>query len=230
MEAWEGDFVSQRSYVIRFLYSFIGLVLFGFGVHLYIKANIGLSPWAAFTIGLSYVTGASFGDVAIGLGLIVLLLVTLLKEKFGVATVMNIIIVGKMVDFFMATDFIPMQNAFWAGVLTLVAGQFIVSFATYFYISPGLGSGPRDALMIALGKRLPHLPIGLVRGGLEGIVLTCGWLLGAKVGLGTLIFVLSIGFILQTVFHLLKFDVKAVVHESVEETWKNIKASKGSTI
>ena len=77
--------------------------------------------------------------------------------------------------------------------------------------------------MVAMGKRLHKLPIGLVRGLLEGTVLLIGWLLGAKVGLGTVISVFGISFILQWIFYLLHFDVKAVRHESIIETIKNIR-------
>lgn len=214
--------MNNASFISRLASSLFGLILFGFGVHLYIQANIGLSPWAAFTMGLSYATGQSFGNISIIIGLVVLFLSIALKEKFGLATLLNIIIIGKMVDFFLASGLVPKMTTFMSGALTLVVGQIIVSIATYFYIRPGLGSGPRDALMIALGKQFPSIPIGPIRGALEGTVLFMGWLLGAKVGFGTLLFVLTITFILQGVFNLLKFDVKAVKHETIKETFQNL--------
>lgn len=100
----------------------------------------------------------------------------------------------------------------------LLTGQIIVCLSTYLYISVGLGSGPRDSLMVALGKKFPSIPIGVIRGSIEGTVLFIGWLLGAKVGLGTVVYVFGIGFILQTTFKLLNFDVKSIVHESVFDT------------
>lgn len=82
----------------------------------------------------------------------------------------------------------------------------------------GLGCGPRDALMVALGKRFSKAPIGLVRGLLEGSVLLIGWLLGAKVGLGTVIAVFGIGIIIEYTFKLFRFDVKGVQHENLLDT------------
>ncbi len=190
-----------------------GLFLFAFGIHLYIKANIGLSPWAAFTMGLSYATGISFGLVSLVVGLLILILTHYMKEPFGIGTVLNILIIGNMVDFFLYLNLIPMQTDFFYGVLTMLTGQICVCFASYLYIKPALGCGPRDSLMIALAKRFPNVPIGIIRALLEGTVLFTGWLLGAKVGMGTLLFVLSIGFLLQTVFTILHFDVANIKHD-----------------
>jgi uncharacterized membrane protein YczE len=106
----------------------------------------------------------------------------------------------------------------------LLLSQIIVSLATYFYIGAGMGCGPRDTLMVALGKMFPKVPIGAIRGSIEGTVLLIGFLLGAKVGIGTVIAVFGISFILQYTFKLLKFDIKAVVHENIFETFLNFKA------
>ena len=86
-----------------------------------------------------------------------------------------------------------------------------------------MGAGPRDSLMVALGKKFPAIPIGIIRGSIEGTVLLIGWILGAKVGLGTVVYVFSIGFVLQNTFKLLHFDVKSVIHESVLDTMKIFK-------
>ena len=101
-------------------------------------------------------------------------------------------------------------------------GQVSICIGSYFYIGSSLGCGPRDALMIALGKRMPKVPIGVTRGLLEGSVLIIGWLLGAKVGVGTAVYVLGIGLVLQFTFKLLRFDVKSIVHESIADTVKEI--------
>ena len=103
---------------------------------------------------------------------------------------------------------IPYMQKFFPGVLMLIAGQILSCIASYLYISVGLGAGPRDSLMIGLGKKFPNTPIGIVRGSIEATVLLIGWLLGAKVGLGTVIYVFSIGFLLQTIFKLFKYSLK----------------------
>ena len=93
---------------------------------------------------------------------------------------------------------------------------------SYYYIGAALGCGPRDALMVALGKRLKKTPIGLVRMLIEGTALLIGWALGAKVGLGTVISVFGMGTILQVTFQILKFDVKDITHEGLGDTWRSL--------
>lgn len=219
----------MRDYFVRISKVILGLVLYSIGLLLSIHANIGLAPWDAFSIGVSGLTGISYGNVSIITGIIILIVVVLLlKEKIGLATVLNTVLIGIFVDILQSFDFVPYMTDFVMGVLMLLVGQFIVCLATYFYISPGLGCGPRDTLMVALGKCFPKIPIGAIRGSIEGTVLIIGWLLGAKVGLGTVIAVFGIGFVMQLTFKLLQFDVKAVVHESIIQTVAVLKVKSGS--
>ena len=202
------------------------MFLYGLGVYLSIQANIGLAPWEAFHSGFAGVTGISFGNIVFLSGLMILAVDILLKEKIGFGTLINIILIGKVVDFLNYLHIMPKAQNFFAGVGVLLAGQFILSFATYLYISAGLGSGPRDSLMVALGKRMPNVPIGAVRGLLEGTVLFIGWILGAKVGLGTVIAVLSISLMMQFTFRILHFQVREVRHESIADTLYDLRKSR----
>lgn len=187
---------------------------------MYIQANIGLAPWDAFSMGGSYMTGMSFGDFTIVSGLVILVIDVLLKEKIGIGTILNTILIGKFVDLAAYLDLIPVMSSLFSSILLLIIAQFTVCLATYFYIGAGMGCGPRDALMVALAKRAGKIPIGAVRSLIEGAVLIAGWLMGAKIGLGTVIAVLSIGLAMQLTFKLLNFDVKNIEHESVTDTWK----------
>lgn len=214
----------MNNYIKKTIKLIIGLFLYALGLILCIRADIGLAPWDAFGIGVSNVTKISYGNVSIITGILILIILVLLfKEKIGFATILNTILIGVFADLIVSLNIIPYMTNFFTGLLMLVTGQIVVCYATYLYISVGLGSGPRDTLMVALGKKLPHVPIGIVRGSIEGTVLLIGWLLGAKVGIGTVIYVISIGFVLQTTFKLLKFDVKSVEHESVFDTIKMFK-------
>lgn len=214
----------MHNFLVRTSKSTFGLILYAIGLLLSINANIGLAPWDAFSIGISRITGISYGNVSILTGIVILIVVVVfLKEKIGLATILNTILIGIFVDIMQSFNIIPYMTNFILGILMLLVGQVIICLATYFYISPGLGCGPRDTLMVALGKRLPNVPIGAIRGSIEGTVLVIGWLLGAKVGLGTIIAVFGIGFIMQITFKLLNFDVRGVVHESVIETIASFK-------
>jgi uncharacterized membrane protein YczE len=147
----------------------------------------------------------------------------LLKEPIGWGTVLDALLIGKFVDLFMYLNILPLMKNFAGGIALLLFGQVIVAIGSYFYISPGLGCGPRDSLMTALSKHIPKAPIGLIRGVIEGSALLLGFLLGAKVGIGTVIAIFGISFIIQIVFGIFKFDVKTVKHENLVESLRFLK-------
>ena len=211
-------------YLRRILRIMFGLLLFGFGSYLSIQANVGLAPWEAFQLGIANLIGVKYGNVSVTVGLIILVASLALKEKVGIGTVLNLIFIGKFVDMFNALDLVPQMQRFLPGVGMLLLGLLSVSVGSYFYISGGMGCGPRDALMVALHKRIKGLPVGAIRGIIEGTVLLIGFLLGSKVGLGTVISVFGISFLIQGVFHVFRFDVKAVEHEGFRETWNAIRS------
>lgn len=209
-----------NNYVKRTIRLIFGLFLYALGSFLSIQANIGLAPWDAFSMGGSYLTHISYGNIVVISGFVIIAIDFVFKEKIGFGTILNAILIGKFVDLIQFANIVPLMANFWLGILMLLLGQFLICVGSYFYIGASLGCGPRDALMVALGKRMPKVPIGVIRGLIEGTVLIIGWLLGAKVGIGTVISVFGIGFILQFTFKLLRFDVKIIKHESVADTVK----------
>lgn len=214
----------MEKYIKKSIKLIIGLFTYALGLVLCIHADIGLAPWDAFGIGISNVTGISYGNVSIITGILILIaLVLFFKEKIGFSTILNTILIGVFADLIRSLNIVPYMTNFFTGLLMLITGQIIVCISTYAYISVGMGAGPRDSLMVALGKKFPTIPIGIIRGSIEGTVLLIGWILGAKVGLGTVVYVFSIGFVLQNTFKLLRFDVKSVIHESVLDTMKIFK-------
>lgn len=208
------------SYLKRFIRLITGLLICSLGIYLNLQANIGLAPWDAFAMGLSNLGGLSFGETNIMVSIAVLVLDFILREKIGFGTIINAILIGKFLDVLILWDFIPVASNFLVGTVLFIVAQFVLSLGCYFYIGSGMGCGPRDALMVALCKRLPKLSVGTVRGILEGIVLLVGWLLGGPVGLGTVISVFGISYIMEITFRFLHFDVKAVQHENVFDTIK----------
>ena len=209
-------------YFKRFLRLMIGLLLAALGIYFTIRANVGLAPWDAFSMGVSMQTGLHYGDVVVLTGLVIIILDFFLKEKIGFGTILNALLVGKFTDFFLWLDWIPKMQSLASGVVLLLTGYVIFCYGCYLYIGAAFGCGPRDSLMVALGKRLDRFPIGLVRGLIEGTVLLIGWLLGAKVGIGTVISVFGISSIMQAIFRVLRFNVKAVSHESIPDTVRNL--------
>ncbi|MGM0168451.1 hypothetical protein IGI39_004206 [Enterococcus sp. AZ135] len=212
----------MKRYCVRLVRLIFGLFLFALGSFLTIQANIGLASWEAFSMGIANLTDQTYGNILIISGIVILGVDVLLKEKVGFGTILNTILIGVFVDMIQAFEIIPQMHSFVSGVVMLLLGQVSICIGSYFYIGASMGCGPRDALMVALGKRMPNVPIGITRGLIEGTVLLIGWLLGAKVGIGTVISVFGISFILETTFKLLHFDVTNVEHESVVDTVKTL--------
>lgn len=210
------------SYPKRFIITIISLALYGFGCYLSINANLGLAPWDAFNMGFAYAAGISYGNAGVLVGLVILVLDVIMGEPIGCGTILNTLMISKVVDICDYFKLLSPCQSFLSGVAVLLLGQLCIAAASYFYISAAMGCGPRDALMLACGKRFKAVPIGIVRAVLEGGALFVGFLLGAKVGIGTVIAVFSIGFILQGVFAAAKFEARDIRHENCIETVRNI--------
>lgn len=199
--------------ITRLIRLLLGLALFALGIVLTVNANLGLAPWDAFHVGLTKIFNLSFGRVSMLVGFTVLIINYFLNESIGVGTIGNIFIIGLILDFIFDSNIIPVTDNFITGVIMIVLGMIIIAIASYFYIGSGFGTGPRDGLMVAL-TRITKKPVGLIRGGIEFSVLVLGFLLGAKIGIGTILIAFGIGPIVQTVFKVLRFEVQNVKHDS----------------
>lgn len=197
----------------RYLRLSVGLILFAIGIVFTINGNLGLAPWDAFHVGLSQTLGISFGQVSIVVGLSVVIINYHLRESIGIGTIMNIFVIGILIDIIFKLNLIPVSSHTVIGMIMLIAGMFLIAFASYCYIGSGFGTGPRDGLMVAL-TRMTKKPVGLVRGSIELTVLALGFLLGAKVGIGTLILGFGIGPIIQVTFKILNFKVEEIQHDA----------------
>ncbi|MFD8501093.1 YitT family protein [Amycolatopsis sp. NPDC059657] len=167
-----------------------GLALYGTSMAMLTRAGLGLDPWDVLHEGLTKLTGLSFGTIAGLASIAVLLLWIPLRQKPGIGTISNIVIISVTVDLVRA--FLPDQHAFGWQVLLLVGGIVLNAVATAVYVGARLGPGPRDGLMTGLTARTGW-SVRLVRTGIEVIVLASGWLLGGTVGVGTVLYALSIG-------------------------------------
>jgi uncharacterized membrane protein YczE len=166
-----------------------GLVLYGVSASLLVLAGLGLDPWDVFHQGLSRTFGLAIGTWTIVVGIVVLVLWIPLRQLPGIGTVSNVVLVGATMDLMLGHVHAP--HALAARMVCLVVGVFLNGVATGAYIGAGLGPGPRDGLMTGLAAR-GH-SIRVVRTGLEVTVLVTGWLLGGTVGVGTVLYALSIG-------------------------------------
>jgi uncharacterized membrane protein YczE len=171
-----------------------GLVLYGLSIAAMLSAGLGVDSWDVFHQGISQRTGVSFGWVVNGVSVLVLLAWIPLRQRPGPGTVANALVVGLVAD--AALTVLPRPEPLPWQLLMLVAGIIANGIATGLYIGAGLGPGPRDGLMTGLAARTGR-SIRLVRTLIELTVLAAGWLLGGPVGLGTLLYAVSIGPIAQ---------------------------------
>jgi uncharacterized membrane protein YczE len=180
--------LARRS--VQFL---VGVAGMGLGVATMLEANIGVGPWSVFHDGLARVTPLSFGQTVVVVGVGVALLAwRWTGQRPGAGTVLNMLLVGPFIDLFRASGLVPAQDALLPGIVQLLAGVAILGTATGMYIGARFGAGPRDGFVLGLARVLKR-SVRQVRTGLELTVLVLGAVLGGSVGLGTLLFALTIG-------------------------------------
>ncbi|SDS03432.1 Uncharacterized membrane protein YczE [Microterricola viridarii] len=175
---------------LRFAQLLVGLFLYGIGIALIVRGEIGAAPWDVLTQGIAKHTGLSFGLITVLTSAVVLLVWIPLRQKPGIGTVLNALLVGPAADIGLAL--IPTGLDLWVRILLFVAGLLVLAVATGLYIGAHFGPGPRDGLMTGLNARTGWA-IWKVRTGIELTVVTLGWILGGNVGLGTAAFAVLVG-------------------------------------
>ena len=195
-----------------------GLLVFSFGVHLTIYANIGLAPWDCLGMGIANHTPFNYGISMTIIAVTILIIDVLLKERIGFGTVIDALLTGNFVQMFNSVDPLPPNENIWIGIAVMLAGFVFMALGMWIYMSAEQCCGPRDALLVALGKRLPKIPIGIVEVLLWSVVLLIGWLLGGQVGIGTLISTFGAGLVMQLVYSLIHFEPRELKHKGMFET------------
>lgn len=202
------------------LLSAIALFWNGFGIHLTIRANIGVHPYDVFNMGLSNTFGILFGTASVCVAFCVLFIDILLKEPIGISMFIDAIVVGKAVDFFNWLDIIPVCHTIYASIGMMLLGLTIMGYTQYFYMIAALGCGPRDTLLVGLNKRCKKVPIGVVSIGILSAAALGGYLMGGAVGIGTLICAFGAGPIMQLAFTTMHFDATTMQHQNLKESWQ----------
>ena len=207
----------KRRIVTEWVKIIAGLLVFSFGVHLTIFANIGLAPWDCLGMGISYHTPLNYGMSMTVMALVILGIDLLMKERIGFGTVIDALLTGNFVQLFNSLNPFPLNSSLWAGIGYMLAGFVFMALGMALYMKNEQGCGPRDALLVGLGKRLPKLPIGLVEILLWAAVLLTGWLLGGPVGIGTVISTFGAGIVMQLVYSAIRFEPRRMKHRDVRE-------------
>ena len=192
-----------------------GLVVFAFGVHLTIYANIGLAPWDCLGMGIAKHTPLNYGGAMTLVAVTVLLIDLALRERIGFGTIIDALLTGNFVQAFNSLNPLADNDNLWIGIAVMLVGFVFMALGMWIYMKSQQCCGPRDALLVGLGKRLPKVPIGIVEILLWAVVLLIGYLLGGPVGWGTLISTFGAGLVMQFVYNIIRFEPRKLKHRDV---------------
>lgn len=211
----------MKETIKRIIKLFFGLFLYSLGIVMTINANLGLAPWDVFHQGLSIKTGITMGQASISVGMVLVILDSLFGEKLGWGTLSNMLFIGLFMDILMLNHLVPVFQPVILKLIMMLLGMFVIGVASYFYISTGFGSGPRDGLMVVLTKKTGK-SVRFVRNSIELSVLVIGYVMGGSVGIGTAIMAVATGFFVQFSFKLFKYDLKETKHRFIDEDIKRL--------
>ncbi|MBR0510144.1 MAG: hypothetical protein IJJ85_08500 [Clostridia bacterium] len=212
--------LTRKTVLLQWLQILAGLAVFAAGVHFTIHANIGLAPWDCLGQGISLHTPLNYGLSMTCMGVAILLIDLLLGERIGFGTIIDALVTGNFVQLFNDINPLPENRSIPAGLAFQLLGFFLMALGQVIYMKAAQCCGPRDALLVGVGKRMPKVPIGFVAVMVWGAALLLGWLLGGQVGIGTLFSTAGAGLVMQLVNRILHFEPRSVRHVDV------VKASK----
>ena len=216
-----------KEYLRRFAVMCLGLVVYGLGNAFGVLAgSAGTNAWGTLNIGVSKLFSFSYGTASLVIGLAIIVIDLIGRGKIGFGSILNIFIISVISDAWIRLiRFLPPPGNMLAGVRYSLIAQIIIAFATVLYMSPALGAGPRDTLMILVGKKLPNIPIGIVKFGIEVFALAAGVLLGAPFGVGTVLAMALQASFFQFACRVCRFEPRSVNHEDVLDTIRRIRGS-----
>ncbi len=208
--------INYRKSTLRYLTLFLGLFIVAGGIVFTINANLGVNPWDVLHIGIATQTGLTVGRVIQGIGLLLVAISYFFGVKIYVGTVLNMIFLGLFVDLIIAWGYVPQPELLWQRIILYISGVIVFGFGVAIYISANLGAGPRDSLMLAL-TRATKIRVGTIRTLMEITAATIGFFLGGPLGIGTVIFALTVGVFMEVGFSIIR-RIKATA--SFERVWK----------
>lgn len=212
--------MSRKKILLGWVRIILGLAVFSFGVHLTIYANIGLAPWDCLGMGLAKHTPFNYGICMTLIAVLILMIDILLKEKIGYGTIIDALVTGNFVQIFNSINPFPENHNLWLGIILMLIGFVFMALGMWIYMKAEQCCGPRDALLVGLGKRIKKVPIGIVEVLLWAVVLLIGYLLGGPVGIGTIISTFGAGLIMQLVYNIIQFEPRKLQHKGVIEVTK----------
>ena len=210
----------KKQIIAQWIQIIFGLLIFAFGVHLTIFANIGLAPWDCLGMGVSYHTPLNYGITMTIMAVLIVGIDLLMKERIGFGTIIDALLTGNLIQMFNDLNPLPLNEGLLTGIPIMLLGFVFMAVGQWIYMSGAQCCGPRDMLLVGLGKRLPKVPIGVVEVMLWAAVLFVSWLLDGPIGIGTLISVVGAGLVMQLVLSIVHFEPRAVQNRDCVEVVK----------
>ena len=207
--------MNRKQIITGWLQIAAGLMVFAFGVHLTIFANIGLAPWDCLGMGIAAHTPLNYGLSMTIMSVTILFIDLLLHERIGFGTIIDALLTGNFVQIFNDLNPFALNESLPKGVALMLAGFVFMAIGMWIYMLAQQCCGPRDSLLVGLGKRMQRLPIGIVEIILWAAVTFAGWLLGGPIGIGTLISVFGAGLVMQLVYNIIHFEPRRLRHQDV---------------
>ncbi len=203
-----------RRTILRYVALFTGLFVIANGIVFLINANLGVNPWDVLHIGLANQFGITIGRVTQIIGLLLIVVSYFFKVRPNIGTILNMIFLGLFIDLVIGWGYVPLPQPLPDKIIFFIIGIVLFGFGVAFYISPNLGAGPRDSLMLAL-TRATKLRVGLIRTIMEVVVATAGYFLGGPLGIGTVIFALTLGLFMEAGFAFVRRIQKTALYNRI---------------
>ena len=211
-----------QDYIRRLCWLILGVAVSAVGIAMMLQANVGLEPWSVLQQGMAQQTGMTYGTASAIAGAAAILTAVAFGESFGFGTIINIIGCAVMIDAIQAAQLIPRMEHLGSGILMLVLGLELLALGTWLYMKSALGSGPRDALMVALARKTHH-SAGVCRAVVDVLVTVIGFFLGGPVGIGTILSAVGLGPLINLNFAVVRFRPAEVHQENVAETLRRVR-------
>ena len=206
----------KKKELIRFAKLMSGMFMCAFGCVLILKTDFGLSPWDVLHQGISKTVGITIGQACIGIGIVIVGLDIFLGQPIGLGTVLNFLSIGIFMDIILYLDFIPVRESLFYRIPLLIIGIFFYAYGTFLYMVQGMGCGPRDGFMQIITKKT-NFSVGAIKNCIEIFAFSSGWLLGGKLGVGTIATALGLGTTIGIIFKFYNIDIKELKHRNIKE-------------
>ena len=219
---------TKKEIIVNSVRAALGLMFFALGTYLVIQANIGASPWDVFALGLAKTLNILYGNASVIIACTLICIDLLMKEKIGLGTLIDAVVVGKTVDLLNWMGLVGTEHPLTVSIVMMLGGFFIMGYGQYLYMRVGLSYGPRDSFQMAIGRRMPKVKIGVVNIFILIFVLAIGYFLGGPVGIGTLLSPIGVGLMQQLAFNVRHFEPKDIKQQSIIESCRILFAKKSN--